>query len=808
MNVGGLRAALAGGFTTAARMVGRTYGNVPARWRKRGKIALVVLLIAILPRLLPKPPLSDAFPSSRSVTASGGELLRLTLASDEQYRLWTPLPQIAKPLQEAALLYEDRWFYWHLGVNPWALGRATFSTALGKRRIGGSTITMQLARRLYHIDSRSVSGKLKQAAAAIWLEWRYSKNDILEAYLNCAPYGGNVEGVGAASLVYWRKPVHDLNVPEALNLAVIPQNPKKRLPEFSGKAESLALKTARQRLANLWVARHPEDRRFADEAVLKLAFQSRSSMPFLAPHAVDYLLHANAGREIKSSLDLKMQGLVERIVTEYVKSRADAGIANASALLLDTSDMRVKAMVGSVDYRNADIDGQVNGVFSKRSPGSTLKPFIYALALDQGLIHTATILKDAPSKFGAYAPENFDGRFTGPIPAQDALIRSRNVPAVILASHLNKPDLYDFLKMAGVQKMAPESHYGLALVLGGGEVTMEELAQLYATLSNGGQWQALNYLQAAAPATDRPLTLLSQEASFITLDMLRHSPRPDTFSPGHPAIAFKTGTSWGFHDAWTAGVFGRYVLVVWLGNFDGRANPSLVGIEAAAPLFMRIVDALRAEKLDRGELPTARPPNLRRVDVCAASGDLPNAECPVLSSAWFIAGKSPIKKSTLHRVVLVDTRTGRLACEPGPYTRSEVFEFWSSDMLRLFKRAGMPLRAPPEGSCPNGAGADAGDMVGASLGSDSGSDMGPHIVSPSRGVAQIQRYGKQEPILLQAEVGAGGNLHWFADDALLGTTKAGDTLSWKPPQAGRYLLRVVDDEGRADSRELVIELEQ
>ncbi len=772
-------------------------------------LVAAVLLLALLPRLLPKPALSEAFPSSRSVTSSDGQLLRLTLATDDQYRLWTSLPDVAKPLQEAVLLYEDRWFHWHFGVNPWALARATIATATGKRRIGGSTITMQLARHLYHIDSRSVSGKLWQATAAFWLELRYSKSEILEAYLNYAPYGGNVEGVGAASLVYWRKPVRDLNMPEAINLAVIPQNPKKRLPEFSGKPETIALKTARQRLAKLWVARHPEDKRFADDAVLQLAFQSRSSLPFLAPHAVDYLLHANSGREVKASLDLKMQGLVERILTEYVKSRSDVGIANASALLVDTSDMQVKALVGSADYRNAAIDGQVNGVFSKRSPGSTLKPFIYALALDQGLIHSATILKDAPSKFGSYAPENFDGRFSGPIPAQEALIRSRNVPAVILASHLNKPDLYDFLKMAGVQKMAPESHYGLALVLGGGEVTMEELAQLYATLANRGQWQALNYLQAPAPATNRALTLLSPESSFITLDMLRHTPRPDTFSPAHPGIAWKTGTSWGFHDAWTAGVFGRYVLVVWLGNFDGRSNPALVGIDAAAPLFLRIVDALRAEKLDRGELVSAQPPDLRRVDVCAASGDLPNPECPVLSSAWFIAGKSPIKQSTLHRSVLVDTRTGRLACKPGPNTRAEVFEFWSSDMLSLFKRAGMPLRTPPEGDCGNGNGGDNNENVGASLGSDSGSDTGPHIVSPSRGVTQIQRYGKQDPIFLQAEVGAGGgSLHWFADDALLGSTKAGETLSWNPPQAGRYLLRVVDAEGRADSRELVVELEQ
>ena len=762
-----------------------------------------LIVVGLLLRLLPKPALSQAFASSRVVMSDDGQLLRLTLASDDQYRLWTPLTGIAKPLQETVIFYEDRWFYWHVGINPWALTRAMVDTATGKRRIGGSTITMQLARRLYHIDSRTLGGKLQQALAALWLECRYSKRDILEGYLNSAPYGGNIEGVGAASLIYWHKPVQNLNLPEAFNLAVIPQNPKKRLPEFGDKEGALALQQARLRLAQHWVKMHPDDQRFADSRTLQLVFQRRSNLPLLAPHAVDYLLRANRDHEIHSSINLKMQAVVERIMAEYIKSRADVGIENASALLVDTSDMKVKALVGSANYRDDAILGQVNGVLSKRSPGSTLKPFIYALALDQGLIHSATILKDAPSKFGAYSPENFDGRFSGPLSAQEALIRSRNVPAVALAAQLNKPDLYSFLKMAGVQRMASESHYGLALVLGGGEVTMEELAQLYATLANQGQWQPLNYL--TAPAPKQPLVLLSPESSFITLDMLRHMPRPDTYAPARPAIAWKTGTSWGFHDAWTAGVFGRYVLVVWLGNFDGTSNPALVGIDTAAPLFLRIIDALRAEQLDKGEMATSQPHDLRQIDVCAASGDLPNAECPVTTQAWFIAGKSPIRQSTLHRSVLIDSRTGQIACKPGPYTRTEVYEYWSSDMLRLFKRAGMPLRTPPTGSCDT-AGSDSNLVAASAAGGSMDSGTAPRIVSPSRSVIQIQRYGKPDPLFLQAEAGSTTVLHWFADDAMLGSNKPGESLAWVPPTAGRYTLRVVDAEGRTDSIELVVEL--
>lgn len=751
-------------------------------------IALGLLLLLALPRWLPHPSLASQVSSSRSVTAADGELLRLTLARDDQFRLWTPLSDITPSLQMAVILYEDRWFYWHPGVNPLSLLRAAGTTVFGQRRIGGSTLTMQLARRLYRIDSRSMIGKLQQIGAAIWLEWRYSKREILEAYLNTAPFGGNVEGVGAASLVYLRKPARQLNLPESLSLAVIPQNPRKRL-DASGRI-SPALKEARSRLAVQWTKRFPADARFADAHMLEVAFHSRASLPFRMPHLVDALLRQSNEREVQASANFTVQSVLERVLAEYLKTRADVGINNASAILVDTATMEVKALVGSADYRNETIAGQVNGVFGKRSPGSTLKPFIYGLALDQGLIHSASILKDAPSSFGGFSPENFDGRYAGPLTAQEALIRSRNVPAVDLAARLNKPNLYDFLKLAGVQKLAPESHYGLALVLGGGEVTPEELVQLYAMLANRGQWQEVRYFAKKLPPAS--VSLMSAAAAQITLDMLRQTPRPDTYQPAKPAVAWKTGTSWGFRDAWTAGVFGRYALVVWVGNFDGASNPALIGIEAAAPLFLRIVDALRAERLVPSELTMPQPPDLQRIEVCSATGDLPNDTCPVRHLAWFIAGKSPIRQSTLHRKVLVDIRTGKLACTPGPYTREEIFEYWSSDMLALFKRAGLPLRSPPTGEC-----------VGIE-----GIDAGLRIVSPMRGVIHVQRLNQPQPLSLKADAAINTKLHWFVGDTLIGKAMPDESLSWLPPQAGRYVLRVVDGDGHSDSREVMIELSQ
>lgn len=763
------------------------YGHVRT-WLMFG---LALLLALLMLRILPKPPLSEASPSSRSVLAANGDLLRLTLASDEQYRLWTPLEEISGPMQQAIVLYEDRWFYWHPGINPWALLRASVTTATGSRRIGGSTITMQLARRVYDLDSRNVAGKLQQIFAALWLELRYSKHEILEAYLNYAPFGGNIEGIGAASRIYLGKAAQSLNVPESLNLAVIPQNPRKRLGLDSGYVQPEALRDARRRLAKEWAEQYSQDARFTEDSALQMSFGSRAKLPFRAPHMVDFLLRESTDRVVNSSIDLLTQSALERVLSEYVKSRTSAGINNASAILVDASTMQVKALVGSADYRNEAIAGQVNGVFGKRSPGSTLKPFIYGLALDQGLIHPSSILKDAPKSYGAFSPENFDGRFAGPIPAQEALIRSRNVPAVELASRLSRPSLYDFLKMAGVQKMSSESHYGLSLVLGGGEVTMAELAQLNAMLANRGKWQELRYTTEKKPEPEKPLTLLSAAASYITLDMLRQTPRPDTYAPARPAVAWKTGTSWGFRDAWTAGVFGRYVLVVWIGNFDGAGDPAFIGIEAAAPLFLRIVDALRAERLDPGEMAFSQPPDLQRIEICTASGDIPNEACLARSQTWFIAGKSPIKKSTLHRAMLIDTRTGKVACKAGPYTRSEIFEYWPSDMVAIFQRAGMPLRQPPASDCDN----------------DTDLQSPPSIVSPLRGVTHMRRLSKAEPVYLRAEAGSNSaTLLWFADSTLIGSNKPGEALAWTPPQAGKYLLRVVDAQGRSDSREIQLEL--
>ncbi|MEH6421660.1 penicillin-binding protein 1C [Pseudomonas sp. CGJS7] len=790
----------------------RLFGSTRQRRRWIAALLALIVIMAILGavRLYPRPSLSEAIPLSTVVRDREGRLLRLTLASDQRYRLWVPLEQISPQLVEAVMLQEDAWFYWHPGFNPISLVRGAWSTyGSGEARVGGSTLTMQLARLRWRLQTRDVRGKLVQIARAVQLELFYSKDEILEAYLNFAPYGGNIEGVGAASLIYYRKPTDRLTLPESLALAVLPQAPSRRgkLAARDDDAYYIGrgLEAARARLYARWRELHPEDA--AEDALLSLPLRLHSAreLPFRAPHLVDRVLaerawHPQAGPELKTTLDARLQRLLEERVRNHLRRERSRGLRNASAILIDTRDMGVRALVGSADYFDAGIQGQVNGADAKRSPGSTLKPFIYALALDQGVLHPQTVLRDVPSAFGPYTPENFDGRFMGPVTATEALVRSRNIPAVYVAAQLKQPGFYDFLRQAGVSRLASKDHYGLALVLGGGEVTMEELARMYAMLGNDGRLRALRWRESD-PQEDGA-RLISAEAAFITRDMLRHNPRPDagSQSASRPLpVAWKTGTSWAFRDAWSAGIVGPYVLVVWLGNFDGSSNPALVGVEAAAPLFFDIVDGLNAARVDLADPVRQWPINIKRVEVCRASGDLPNAWCPQRGMTWFIPGKSPIRISTVHRAVALDKASGRPACgrfDPSRM-RTEVFEFWPSDLAQVFAQAGIPRRRPPSGHDCGGA----QDWLGSA----------PSITSPYRATRYTMRLSHPDQVSLNlaATVDADvSKLYWFVGNTFIGSADPGKALAWTPDRTGQFRLSVVDDRGRSDEREIEVAVVQ
>ena len=759
---------------------------------------LGLLLFKFAPYLVPGKPFAKQYASSTAVYDAEGRLLRLTLARDDTYRQWLPLQEIAPELKDAVLLHEDRYFYAHLGVNPISILRAAWDTYLaGPRRIGGSTITMQLARLHFRLHSRTPPGKLAQIVRAMQLELTYSKAEIFEAYLNLLPYGRNIEGVGAASQIYLGKPANNLTLGDALTLAVIPQSPVKRAP---GANANRALADARNRLFDAWVRSHPAAREQAELIKTPVLTRDIAQLPFHAPHFVNRILaQPHATSRIVTTLDLKQQKLLERHIKSYIARMKRIGIRNASALLLDTRDMSVKAMVGSADFFDASIDGQVNGTQAKRSPGSTLKPFIYALGMDQGAIHPGSVLRDAPLSFGSFSPENFDGRFAGPLSAKEALIRSRNIPAVSVAAKLSNPSLYGFLKSAGVSRMASEAHYGLALVLGGGEVSMEELATLYAALANRGLYKPLRSTLDAPQV--KGTRLLSEEASYLVLDMLKDTPRPEQaqfrdWVRDPLPVSWKTGTSYGFRDAWTVGVFGPYVLAVWVGNFDGEANPAFVGIQAAAPLFFEIADSIKAQTPLR-QPPYQLPKGIARVAVCAVSGQIPGAHCHHKKDSWFIPGKSPIKVCEIHREVVVDNQTGRQTCPPYVNaTHKEVYEFWSSDMLRVFRQAGIPRRAPPTSDARCAA------FENSSWGA------APQIASPLSGVAYSLRANRvgEETIAFQATTDADARfVFWFVNENLVGKSAADAAFHWKAIP-GSFVVRAVDDQGRADARALKVEL--
>ncbi len=796
---------------------------------KRFSIRLNVLLPAVLSLsclaitlyvLCPRPELKTFTTYSSAWFDSRDRLLRVSLAEDQRYRLFESLDHISPDLISATLLYEDQGYYDHIGVDFTALVRAFWATfILRERRIGASTITMQVARLRWNIPSNTIPGKIHQIARAIQLSRHYSKQEILEAYLNLAPYGRNIEGIAAASLIYFNKKPNNLSLPEALTLAVIPQNPNKRNPTTA--SGYLHLLQARQNLFQRWLEDHPSDISKQTFFSMPLNVRPPENLPFLAPHFVNYVKQSMSRWDhgyINTTVDSVQQQSLEKSVSHYVSSKAASGINNAAALLLNYETMEIKAMVGSADFHNDDLQGQVNGTIAKRSPGSTLKPFVYALAMDEGLIHPMTLMKDSPKRFGGFSPENHDKKFMGPISARDALIQSRNVPAVDLQSQLTQQSFYDFLMDAGVTGLKDESYYGLALALGGGEVSMFELATLYAVLANKGVIKPIKSLQNAQGETTKqtPKRLLSAEASFLVLDILKDNPAPDALNFNQNAlqknqVAWKTGTSWAFRDAWAVGVSGPYVLVVWVGNFDGKGNNAFVGRSAAGPLLFSLLSSVASEKTWKVEdlitnsnpinsSPNIKQLNIKQLNVCKNTGDLAGKHCPSTVSSWFIPGVSPIKVSNIYRSIPIESSTGLRACwfEAGK-TEMKTFEFWPSDFLHLFRQAGISLKIPPQYS------------TACSLDEKSQSGQTPVITSPQATIEYViqsitpeQTNNASREIPFSAIVDPDvETLYWFVNSTYVGSAKRGEPFIWNASN-GEYRVRVVDDLGRGASRKIKV----
>lgn len=773
--------------------------------KSRKRIYCLLLLsfllgIGLLIRFLPHEPLKQRFPYSVAVYDEQQNLLRLTTAKDQKYRLWTPLEQLSPQLVEAVLFQEDEWFYYHFGVNPYGLLRgATQTYLLGGTPQGGSTITMQLARILWDIDSRKISGKIEQILRAIQLEFQYSKHDILEAYFNFAPYGRNVEGAGTASLIYFNKANKNLNLAEAMTLAILPKNPNGYIQQNNNQLNP-QLFNARNKLYQRWITEHPQDRQWQSHFTLNYPLRSLEKLPFFAPHFTDQVLqyYANSDAiqngQIVTSLNSGLQRLVDRISRRYLAQQKHYGVTNMAVLVVDNRTMQIKTLIGSGDYFNTQISGQINGTLAKRSYGSTLKPFIYGLAFDQGLAHPKTILKDLPTNFADYQPENYEGNFLGPVTVTQALLQSRNIPAVEMAQQLKQPDLYDLLKLANISLPKNKQHYGLSLVLGGAELSMQQLAELYAALVNQGQWQPLQLLKN--PSTTESAPLLSAESSYMVSDMLRQNIRPDIYNKSIKTklpLYWKTGTSNGLRDAWTVGYFGNYTLVVWFGHFNNKSNPQFIGRRLATPLFLQLADGIIAQYPNMKDPLKREGLNLTDVPVCAADGNLPNQHCQQLTNTLFIPGKSPIQVSHIYQQLRVRKGTDILACEsdPNDQTEQKIYEIWSTDYQKLFAQAGIMKRNPMVNvECPY-------EQQNQSLQQITQNPLRINSPLENRTYHIHPKNPENHIPLIATTSGEIQHLYWFINNAYLGESLSSKTFLWKPTKSGTYQITAVDDQGHS-----------
>lgn len=607
-----------------------------ARW------ATVVVLVSllVLDFAFP-PPLPKARDTSTLIVAADGTPLRAFADRDGVWR-YPASPDTVSPLYlDALLTYEDRWFWRHPGINPWAMLRAGGQWLRGGRIVsGGSTLTMQVARILDPHD-RTPWGKLKQMLRAVQLEAHLDKREILTLYLERAPFGGTIEGVEAASWAYLGKPAARLSHAEAALLAVLPQAPSRLRPDRHPDAARAARDKVLARMAarGAWSRDAVADARI--EPVVARTLQPPLNAALLAERLRQRQPRAS---RITSTLDADLQRTLEDRVAAYFSSLPAR--TSAALLVIDNRSMEARAYVGSVAFGDQARLGHVDMVQAYRSPGSTLKPFLYGLALDDGLIHSESLLIDAPQSFGGYRPGNFDTAFNGPISAAQALRLSLNVPAVDLLERVGPARFSARLANAGVALKYPRGAApNLALILGGTGARLEDLVGSFAALNRGGLAGRVRYTAAEAPQDRR---LLSAGAAWIVRDMLAANPRPGygmgAFDTGtRPRVAWKTGTSYGFRDAWALGSTQRYTVGVWVGRPDGTPLPGQYGAVTALPLMFEVIDSLPRARGDAAMPPP--PAGVAEAEICWPLGVAFDADQPELCQrrmkAWVLDGAIP-----------------------------------------------------------------------------------------------------------------------------------------------------------------------
>jgi len=586
-------------------------------------------------------------------------LLRQVLSDEGGRCHWVTLKEVSPRLLQALVAAEDKSFYRHSGVNPYAVLRAFFQNLRRSRVVSGaSTITQQLVRNIYH-KRRTILSKVFEAWMAVRLEHTLSKDQILVQYLNRIPFGNQAFGIEAASRLYFNKPAGQLSLAEAAFLAGLPRSPSQLNPYRSFRPAKARQEEVLDRMQKLgYISRQDLERSLAEPLVVISEKES-----FRAPHFCDFILFGlppsqrRELSEVRTTLDSGLQDKVETLLASHLRTLVGRGISNGAAIVLDNATGEVLAMAGSKDFFDAVHDGQVNGALSPRQPGSTIKPFTYALSLESGWT-AASVIEDGQVQFpavgGAFRPKNYDLKFHGPVRMRAALACSYNIPAVSVLQALGTGRLYLKLKALGFDSLKKDSdYYGLGLTLGDGEVTLLELVRGYTALARGGAYlgerSVLSLIDKKGrrlnpPPSQQASSVYTPQAAYIITDILAdadarvpsfgyHSPLSLPF----PAAA-KTGTSKDFRDNWTIGYTPRFTVGVWVGNFDGSPMANVSGITGCGPLYRDIMLLLEKDKEAREFI---CPPGLVKAVVCPLSGLKPNPNCPGRAQELFIAGTEP-----------------------------------------------------------------------------------------------------------------------------------------------------------------------
>ncbi|MEZ4905030.1 MAG: penicillin-binding protein 1C [Spirosomataceae bacterium] len=720
-------------------------------------------------------------PYSTLVVAADGSVLHAFLNKEDKWRLYTDLEEITPVLRQTILQKEDKYFYYHLGFNPVALVRATVKNITsGKRTSGASTITMQVVR-LLEPRERTYISKLIELVRATQLELHYSKDEILQLYLNLIPYSGNIEGMKSASLLYFGKPPQLLSLAEITTLAIIPNRPSSlRL----GRNNAYIVQER-----NKWLRRFEKvqlfDKQAIEDALHEPLNAYRREAPKFAPHLAIRLKQENRGIPIiKTSLLSAKQAQVEQIARNYTNRLQSMNIHNAAVLVVNNQTMQVEAYIGSADFNNPYDGGQVDGIRAVRSPGSTLKPLLYAVAFDKGLLTPKSVLNDVPTNFGGFEPENFDRRFNGKVTTTFALANSLNIPAVKVLKELTPYILIEYLKKADFQTVKKQSKdLGLSMILGGCGVTLEEMTRLFAAFANEGKIQNLNYTQTKKGQSRQEEQLISAESAFLITDILTQITRPDlpnNFDNTYhlPRIAWKTGTSYGKKDAWSVGYNRHYTIGVWVGNFSGTGVPELNGANIATPLLFDIFNALDYNSTTGWFKPASE---LIQRKVCTESGDLPSDFCEHQVLDYAIMGISSTRKCQ-HLKWVFTNLSGSISyctqCLPDSGYVRKLYPNLAPDLMAFNEQNRIPyLKIPPHNpACTRIL------EVGA-----------PVIVSLNDGSEYFVE-NQQLQLACQAtnEV---REVYWYVNDVLLQKANPHEAIFFVPP-AGKVKISCSDDKGR------------